>query len=305
MSISVIIPTYNGAHKIINALASLEDQTLVPDEVIVVVDGSTDDTVERLKQRAFNFPSFQIIEQKNGGRSKSRNRGALEAAGSLLIFLDDDMVAGKELVAIHHKHNLNHPGSILTGSQLTPHSENDFENFKASLSRRWENDLNADHNKPLPLKHVFLTAANFSVSKNVFNALNGFDERLTDGEDFDLAFRAVKNNIELYFDNHAEAYHHESITCRQSIIRNRCYHDAGITLAKIEPELYAPVFGDRLKNSRTLKDYLFLPFCFSFWVNSVDSNFWTWLPQNIRHKLYDWVLTANSTKFPHLLTLRK
>ena len=63
MKISVIIPTYNGAHKIMNVLYSLERQTVKPDEVIVVIDGSTDNTVELLKQQQLNFISFKIIDR--------------------------------------------------------------------------------------------------------------------------------------------------------------------------------------------------------------------------------------------------
>ncbi|MEZ5037033.1 MAG: glycosyltransferase [Chitinophagales bacterium] len=49
--ISVIIPTYNGAHKIVNALESIEKQSVAPDEVIVVADGSTDNTIDILKSK--------------------------------------------------------------------------------------------------------------------------------------------------------------------------------------------------------------------------------------------------------------
>lgn len=305
MKVSVIIPTYNGAHKILRVLRSIEQQTFIPDEVLVIVDGSTDNTIELLKSQIFNFSSFKIIQQKNGGRSKVRNEGAKEAIGDLLIFLDDDMEAGPELVSAHCKHHLEQPRSILSGTALTPNSENDFENFKSGLTKLWENDLNSDPNMPLPLKGIFLTAANFSISNDIFSHLNGFDERLTDGEDFDLAFRATKNHIQLYFNKSAEAYHHESITCWQNIIRNRCYYAAGIKLAIIEPELYSAVFGYRINKRRNLKDYLFLPFCFSLWINSIDNNFWIWLPEKLRYKLYDWVLTANATKFPHILELKR
>src|SRR6187397_1060160 len=91
MSTSVIIPTYNGAHKVVNVLRALEQQTHLPDEVVVVIDGSTDNTAELLRTNTFKLPSLRIIEQPNGGRAQVRNRGAKEASQDLLIFFDDDM----------------------------------------------------------------------------------------------------------------------------------------------------------------------------------------------------------------------
>ncbi len=58
MKISVIIPTYNGASKIINCLKSLDQQTYQEFETIVVIDGSTDQTLELLGNQTFNLTSL-------------------------------------------------------------------------------------------------------------------------------------------------------------------------------------------------------------------------------------------------------
>lgn len=116
--ISVIIPTFNGFHKIMRILKKLEQQSKKPDEVIVVVDGSTDETVRLLQQKQFSFKAFKIIERENGGRSKVRNKGAKEAGGDLLIFFDDDMLPEPDCVAIHFQHHEKFSGSILMGTQI-------------------------------------------------------------------------------------------------------------------------------------------------------------------------------------------
>ena|SRR5687768_18307649 len=101
MKISVIIPSYNGAHKIMEVLRALEKQTVMPDEVVVVLDGSTDNTGEMLKSQLFNFKNFKVVWQKNGGRAKVRNFGVKQVNGDLLIFLDDDMRPEPEIGRAH------------------------------------------------------------------------------------------------------------------------------------------------------------------------------------------------------------
>src|SRR5690606_6750877 len=135
MTISVIIPTYNGAHKIMGVLRSLEQQTHLPDEVIVVIDGSTDGTAAMLQQQAINLPQLKIVEQDNKGRAAVRNRGAVEASGDLLIFLDDDMLADNALIAHHLLAHEEAPEKIVTGKlrDVAQESPSDFEQFRGQL----------------------------------------------------------------------------------------------------------------------------------------------------------------------------
>lgn len=85
--ISLIIPTYNRADLLVQALDSVLAQTRVPDEIIVVDDGSTDDTPERLN--AYAAPVI-CLTQTNQGRSAARNAGLRRATGDLLALLDSD-----------------------------------------------------------------------------------------------------------------------------------------------------------------------------------------------------------------------
>ena len=85
---SVVIPLYNKANHILQAVESILAQSVPVDEIVVVNDGSTDDGVERLKQAA--LPKVKIIEQENLGVSVARNRGIWEADNDLIAFLDAD-----------------------------------------------------------------------------------------------------------------------------------------------------------------------------------------------------------------------
>lgn len=87
--ISVIVPAYNVEKYIKTCLDSLINQTYSNFEIIVINDGSTDQTEEILRIYQSN-PKFRIYSQKNGGLSAARNRGIKLANGELVCFIDSD-----------------------------------------------------------------------------------------------------------------------------------------------------------------------------------------------------------------------
>ncbi len=86
---SIVIPTFNGGSRIGNCLDSLVKQTKGRDvEILVVDDGSSDNTTSIVSR----YSSVRLISQSNAGPAAARNRGALEARRSILLFTDDDCV---------------------------------------------------------------------------------------------------------------------------------------------------------------------------------------------------------------------
>lgn len=85
---SIIIPTYNRAHMIGIAIQSVLDQTYDDWELIIVDDGSADDTKEVIEK--YSDPRIKYIYQENQERSAARNRGIREANGEWICFLDSD-----------------------------------------------------------------------------------------------------------------------------------------------------------------------------------------------------------------------
>lgn len=89
--LSVIIPTYNYAHLLSRCLRSVLSQLNPSCEVLVINDGSTDDTNAVLTEIESKFPNtFKVIQQENAGAAAARNRGMLFSSGKYILFLDAD-----------------------------------------------------------------------------------------------------------------------------------------------------------------------------------------------------------------------
>ncbi|MBV5323521.1 glycosyltransferase family 2 protein, partial [bacterium] len=86
---TILIPTYNRANLILESLESVFAQSYRDFEIIIVDDGSTDNTAEVLRPLA-GQGKLKYIRQNNQGASAARNRGIAEARGNLIAFLDSD-----------------------------------------------------------------------------------------------------------------------------------------------------------------------------------------------------------------------
>jgi glycosyltransferase involved in cell wall biosynthesis len=84
----VVLPVYNRAAYVGEAIESVLVQTLPPDELIVVDDGSTDESLEVVE--SFARPGLRVVRQENAGIGAARNRGFDVAAGELIAFIDSD-----------------------------------------------------------------------------------------------------------------------------------------------------------------------------------------------------------------------
>lgn len=307
MKTTVVIPTYNGKHKIVHALASLEKQILLPDELIIVVDGSTDGTAEMLKKMQLRLPNCKIIEQENHGRAVVRNRGAVESSGELLIFLDDDMTVPEHWVQAHCNHHEAYPNCLMSGRLESPPilTKNDFHNYRIFLGDRWNADIAKSTSKQGPISVPYVTANNFSIKKSTFLQLGGFDERLRDLEDYDLALRAGQMKLDIYVDNDAYAVNADTAvaSCMDYIKRLRAYQLAKVELIALKPEILALSDAGVANPPIGIKQMIYRLLAHSFWLKSVDRGFLIWVPKIIRYKIYDAILHANSVVFPDRASL--
>jgi len=90
--ISVVVSSYNYAAYICEAVAAALQQTRPPDEIIIVDDGSTDDTLARLQAAYGEHPAVRILSRENGGQLRAMITGTAASSGDVLCYLDADDV---------------------------------------------------------------------------------------------------------------------------------------------------------------------------------------------------------------------
>lgn len=125
IQISVAICSYNRARFILQALDSLFTQDFPKDafEVIVVDNNSTDNTLEVLAQYQAQHPAypFRFVIEPNQGVAYTRNRGAKEARGAIIAYLDDDSIAQPGWLKTTVDFFASHPEVYSTGGKITPY----------------------------------------------------------------------------------------------------------------------------------------------------------------------------------------
>ena len=130
--VSVVIPTFNRRDVLACTLPSVLVQDFPPEEyeLVVVVDGSTDDTAAMLRDLE-PACALQIIEQPNRGQAVAMNAGLAAARGELILFLDDDILCERTLLAQHvAAHGDREPrvafGPVLIAPESPPHLAADW-----------------------------------------------------------------------------------------------------------------------------------------------------------------------------------
>lgn len=295
--LSVIIPTYNGESKISRTIRALENQTYLPFEVIVIVDGSNDDTLNVLESLNPRF-SLKWKYQNNAGRSITRNNGAEMATSDLLFFVDDDIELIPESIELHIEGFNKFPNSIITGEIKENHlNPTEFTKFKNHITGNWNMALGQDF-ITLSEKTLFLTAANMLVSKTTFNKLGGFASDLKDGEDYDLAVRAHNLKTPVIYSPKNIGYHISYITFKQYIIRQREYIESYNELLKLRNTNRTSDLYMKYKSKRSWYKNIFYFFIPVRTVKWMDENKFIFLPSRIRFGLYSRVISALSTYYP-------
>ena len=177
--VSVIIPVYNGARFLRAALESVLAQTYRPFEVIVVDDGSTDDS----GPIAQSFEEVRYIRQANQGVAAARNNGVDTARGEFLAFLDQDDLWAPEKLKLQVDHLQSHPdlGYTLTNQQF-------FLEPDTTLPAWFRKDL-------LSAVHTGWVLGTLVVRRTVFEKVGKFAIGYSAANDSDWFFRAKAAGI--------------------------------------------------------------------------------------------------------------
>lgn len=298
LSVSVIVPSYNGANRLPRLLQALAQQTLSPDEIIVVLDGSGDASGEILMEWKGELPII-VIEQENRGRAGARNRGAELASSDLLIFYDDDMRPDSVSIESHMNVAQKNAHCLVGGQQVEEfYTNTEFGLYKEFLSRVWVQDLGKRY-KVLESTDLFLSAANMSISKKVFKELGGFDSELWDAEDFDLAVRAHSLGFQVIFDPLNMGYHQSFSSLREYIERQREYRQAHRILIEKRKESSSAELYLRYQVKKSPFKQLAYFFVTGSLVSLIDRGGLIALSPKIRFGFYQRVVSALSVYYPN------
>lgn len=170
--ISVIIPLYNRQKTIIKTLDSLKAQTYKDFEVIIINDGSTDDSeqvVAKYLQQNSGSNAYSFFNQTNQGAPAARNRGFKESKGDFLLFCDAD--AKLEPIALE---------IMLEALKRNPEASYAYSSFNWGKKLFKLDEFNPEQLKKMPCIHSMslIRRADFPVS--------GWDESLKKFQDWDL-----------------------------------------------------------------------------------------------------------------------
>ena len=285
---------------------SIKSQSITPFEVIVVVDGSTDSSLSWLQNQDI-LSDVKIHFQSNQGRSIVRNNGAEIAKGDLLLFVDDDMSLNCDCLEKHLLHHKSFKNCIVSGAQIDPSikTRTDFQMFKHYLSIKWNNSLSQYGGMPLSKKNLYLTAANMSIRRDIFWTVGGFDTRLKDAEDYDLAVRANSIGYNIIYLPECIGWHYDDVSCQKYILRLIEYRNAHEILSIINPKLYPAGTKYSVRPPLGIKKYFFKMFSNNLFVRLVDIGFFKFAPRKIKFLIYSIIITANGTYFPDRFKLHE
>ena len=244
LSLSVIIPTYNRKDTLQKCLSALSKQIDVPlFEVIVIDDGSSDGTGELIKGIQDKYlVSLKYFSQSNNGPASARNLGIRNANGRIILFIGDDIIAGKPTFLKEHLswHNDSYPDEAIAVLGYTTWSPE----LRITPYMRWLEEggpqfsyINIKSGTFIDYRHFY--TSNISL-KRAFLSDDLFNElfRYAAYEDNELAYRLSRRGLKIVYNQDAIAYHCHKITLENYSMRAFFTGKSAALLSMIQPDLF-------------------------------------------------------------------
>ncbi len=206
MFFSIVIPTYNRLPILQKCLRALESQQLRDDnviqgyEVVLVDDGSTDETLNWLAQHKEEFPHVRCFEQDHAGPAAARNLGVEQALGDMIIFIDSDLVVLSNFLKAHTDALIQGREKLGSDSFFTYGAVINTCNFENSTSEPYKiTDFSA----------AFFATGNVAIPKHWLEKAGLFDTgfQLYGWEDLELGVRLKNLGLQLIKCPDAVGYH--------------------------------------------------------------------------------------------------
>ncbi len=195
--VSIIVPAYNEGKNIKNTLERLIDLEYPKDklEIIVVDDGSKDNTYEIAKEYEEKYNFIKVYKKENGGKSSALNYGIKRSSGEIIVTLDADSIPEKDSLIKMLKYMYYYNADIVVPAIQIISTKKLIEKYQYidyvihNFSRMVIDKMNS----------IFIASGPFSVfRRSVFEKIGLFDEKNI-SEDMEIALRAQKNNFKIKF----------------------------------------------------------------------------------------------------------
>lgn len=184
-AVSVVIPTYNHANYLGQAIESVRAQTIPAFEIIVVDDGSTDDTRTLIGR----YPDVRYIYQVNRGLSAARNTGLKASRGNHLVFLDADDRLLPEAIQAGLQCFAAHPDTgFVSGRYVRVNERGEI------LPRRYGDSPVSEHYLALLHGNYIGMHATVMYRREILEQIGGFDVSLRACEDYDVYLRIARDH---------------------------------------------------------------------------------------------------------------
>lgn len=214
MKVSIVIPAYNAQRTIGQAVVEslAQERTGLEVEVIVVDDGSSDNTAEVAKSAGAT-----VIRQENLGPASARNRGWQSATGRVICFTDADCIPSSDWVVHLLEGFTDWRVGAVAGSY-------DIANTGSWLARWVHREIMERHAR-MPASVRAFGCYNVAMPRYVLEATGGFDPsyRRASGEDNDLSYRILKAGWHINFRSEARVAHHHPERLWK-YLREQCRH---------------------------------------------------------------------------------
>ena len=219
-NISFYVPAYNAEKTIKESITSIQNQSILPDEIILIDDCSIDKTVKIVKSEFSNVKI--IVNKQNMGLGYSRNLGIKESKNDIIAAIDADVILDKywmeKLIHEIEKKNVSMCGGKMDEYLL----DNKINLWRAKYySQNWGNKL--VFNPP------FLFGCNTIVIKSLWNRVNGYDEKFkTNGEDINF-IQKIKSQTDsqIIYQPEAKCFHLQDDNIESLSKRVWRYHSFG------------------------------------------------------------------------------
>jgi len=226
ITFSIIIPSFNYAHYLSRAISSIHQQTNSNYEILIVDDGSTDNTRHISEQLVSQYPNLHYYYQENRGPAAARNLGAVKSIGRYIIFLDAD----DELL-----HEALHEYKIMIDAHPKRHvfiGEHVTQTTTGVLKKSTPQDLRIEGKEQLFAAYLFgkvsISAGAIAIHHSVFKSIK-FPEELRSTEDIPFYAQLLAS-----FDTVFIAKPLAKIHKHDDSLRHNYYHGGNVGMALVD-----------------------------------------------------------------------